>query len=117
MGATMFSATVAIPGTPQQLTKSTTPSLPAITGALAGTAELRGSLITFQADPTNTASKNIYIGGPSMNVAARTGIGLVLAPGAFSPLIEIDGATTLADFWIDVDTAATIKNVFVLVIG
>ena len=117
MGATMLSVTVTTPGTPQRLTNTTTPSLPAISGILAGPVELRGSSIIFQADPSNTGSKNIYIGGPAMSVSARTGIGMVLAPGEFSPPIYIDGETTLSDFFIDADTGATVKNLFVTVVG
>ncbi len=117
MGAIMFSATVATPGTPQRLTNTTTPALPSVSGGLSGPMELRGASIIFQADPNNSATHDIYIGGPTMNVAARTGIGLALAPGAFSPPIELDGTTSLSDFYIDVDTGATVKNVFVTVIG
>lgn len=117
MAAKSFTVAVTTPGTIQNLASLVGSKLPQISGVLSGPAELRGTVINFQADPTNTAAKNIYVGGPDLNVASRVGIGLCLAPGAIAQGIYLDGTTTLADFWIDVDTAATTKNLFVIVVG
>jgi hypothetical protein len=76
-------------------------------------------VISFQAAPTNTSAKNIFIGGPQLSISTKTGIGYVLAPGAFSPAIELsNGTTDLADFWIDTDSSnAATETVYVLVVG
>lgn len=115
MALKCFTVTVTTPGTIQQLSAMLAAKLPQISGVLSGPAELRGTVINFQADPTNTASKNIYVGGPDLNVAGRVGIGLSLAPGASSQGIYIDGTTSLSDLWVDVDLAATTKNLFLIV--
>ena len=113
-----FSAVVATPGTPQRITSATVPAQAALTGALAGSLSVRGNSIIFQAAPSNTASKSIFIGGPTMNVAAKTGIGNVLTPGQFSPSIYISGTSDLGDFWIDTDSAtAANERVYVMVTG
>jgi hypothetical protein len=117
MAAKSFTVAVATPGTPQQLSKVINALVPQISGVLAGPVEERAAVIIFQADPGNTASKNIYIGGPTLNVGTRVGIGMALAPGAFSPPIELDGSVSLSDYWYDIDTSATVKNLFVHVLG
>ena len=113
----MLSASVTTPGTPNQLIATASPALAAITGLLGGTVAPRGSCLVFQADPTNTAAKNIYIGQKGMNAASRAGVGMILAPGVFSPPLISDGSIDLGDFYIDVDAAATIKNVLVSIVG
>jgi len=119
MAITMFTATVTTPGTPQRLISAVAPAFPTITGALgSGPIFPRASVIVLQADPTNTASKNIYIGGSALNATTRAGIGLALAPGAISPPISLaEGAVALSEIFIDVDAAATTKNLFVTVVG
>lgn len=120
MPTTMFSAVVAAPGTPQTLVSSTVPALPTQSGSLsggAGSVPLRGTSIIFQAAPTNTSAKSIFIGGKGMSIASKTGIGNVLLPGAFSPSIYIDGTTDLNDFYIDTDSVATTERVYVMVTG
>lgn len=117
MPAQMFTAVVATPGTLQRLTKTTVPAMAVLTGVLAGQITPRGQHFNFQADPLNTAAKSIFIGGPAMNVTARTGIGLALLPGV-SATIRLDGETDAADFWIDTDSAnAATEKVFVTVVG
>lgn len=117
MPATMFSAAVAAPGTPQRLTSVTVPAQAAISGVLAGSANPRGRFISFQAAPTNTATKSIYIGGPAMNIAAKTGIGLVLLVATAPVTIPLaDAATDLGDFWIDTDGTAG-DRVYVTLVG
>lgn len=118
MPTIMFRATVASPGTPQQLTKTTSPSLPQISGALAGQASLRGSSIVFQADPANTAAKSIYIGGPAMSVSTKSNVGLILLPGVQAAAIYPTGSTSLDDFYIDTDGAgANAQGILVTVTG
>lgn len=118
MAVSMFTATVTTPGTPQQLTSAVTPAFPTISGTLAGVVLPTPSVIVFQADPKNTASKNIYIGGKGMVSATPAGVGIVLAPGAFSPAISLaEGAVSLAEFFIDIDLSATVKNLFCTVVG
>lgn len=117
MPATMFSAAVAAPGTPQRLTSVTVPTLPAISGVLAGSANPRGRFISFQAAPSNTAANSIYVGGPAMNIAGKTGIGLVLLVGTAPVTIPLaDAATDLGDFYIDTDGSAG-DRVYVMLIG
>lgn len=101
----MFSSSLVSIGTPQQLAGTTVPAQAAITGVLAGVVSPRGSCVIFQAAPGNTAAKFVYIGGKALNVAAKTGIGMALAPGAFSPPIVVPGDCDLGDFWIDGDGA------------
>jgi len=118
MAITMFTATVTTPGTPQRLISAVAPAFPTISGKLSGTVFPKASVIVLQADPTNTASKNIYIGGSALNATTRAGIGLALAPGAISPPISLaEGAVALSEIFIDVDAAATTKNLFVTVVG
>jgi hypothetical protein len=118
MPAQMFTTVVAVPGTPQRVTKTDVPAQPVISGVLAGQATPRGSILSFQASAANTAGKSIFIGGPTMSVAALTGIGLALLPGQSTVLELSTGTTDAADFWIDTDsTNAATEKVFVLVIG
>lgn len=117
MGAQSFTVAVTTPGTIQNLAKAISALVPQVSGVLSGPVEQRSAVIVFQADPGNTAAKNVYIGGPTLNVAGRVGIGMALAPGVFSPPVELNGAVSLADFWYDIDTAATVKNLFVHVLG
>lgn len=119
MATQFFSAVVTTPGTPQRLTSLTVPALPTLNGGVAGSASLRGSVIVFQADPLNTAAKSIFIGGPSLNVAAKTGYGMALTPGTFGPALELSmGTTALEDFWIDTNSVtASNERVLVTVIG
>lgn len=117
MAAKSFTVAVASPGTPQKLSTLINAKLPQITGVLSGPVELRGAVVNFQADPTNTSAKNVYVGGSDLNVTTRVGIGLALAPGVAAQGIYVDGTTTLDDFWIDADTGATTRNLFVIVVG
>lgn len=111
----MFSASLVSIGTPQRLAGVTVPAQAATSGVLAGIVAPRGSCVIFQAAPANTAAKFVYIGGPSLSVAAKTGIGMALAPGAFSPPIVVPGDCDLGDFWIDGD-GANADKLFVTVI-
>lgn len=116
MAAKCFVVTVTTPGTIQNLLAMVAAKLPQISGVLAGPTEMRASAISFQADPTNTAAKNVYVGSQDLNVGTRTGIGLALLPGVASPVYHLNGSTSIADFWIDIDTGATTKNLFVTVL-
>jgi hypothetical protein len=101
----MFSASLVAIGTPQRLAGITVPAQASASGGLSGIIPPRGSCVIFQAAPANTATKFVYIGGPSLNVAAKTGIGMALLPGGFSPPIFVEGDCDLGDFWIDGDGA------------
>lgn len=101
----MFSASLVAIGTPQRLAGTTVPAQASVSGGLSGIIAPKGSCVIFQAGPGNTASKFVYIGGPTLNVAAKTGIGIALLPGAFSPAIVVTGDCDLGDFWIDGDGA------------
>lgn len=117
MPAQMFTAVVAVPGTPQRLTKTTVPAMPVISGVLAGQITPRGTTFVFQADPLNTAAKSIFVGGSLMSVSSRTGIGFALLPGAIETL-HLDGETDAGDFFIDTDSViAANEKVFVTVVG
>lgn len=116
MSIRMFSTSVAVPGTPQRLTANPTPAEAQISGVLSGQTSLRGSSVVVQAAPGNTASKYIYLGSSAMSVAAKTGIGIALAPGASVPLLQGDRDSALDDVWIDTDGLATDK-LFVTVAG
>lgn len=116
MPATSFSSAVATPGTPQRLSAGATPALPVLSGMLAGTITPRGTKIIVTADPGNTAAKNLWIGGPSLNVAANTGWSIKLAPGVAMSICEIsNGSTDVADYWVDTD--GTVAKYGVEVIG
>lgn len=117
MATQFLTAVVTTPGTPQKITASVTPALAAISGLLSGSIVPRGSCLLLQADPSNTAAKNIYIGGSAMNVASRQNIGLALAPATQPVQIFSDGSVDLGDFYIDADTGATTKNLLITIIG
>ncbi len=122
MPAQFFSAKVTTAGTPQNLGASATPAGPVVSSGSQtfpqGSVEIGGSVILLQADPSNTAAKSIYVGGPGLSVSGRTGVGMVLAPGAFSPAIQVgDGFARLTDFWIDTDGTSATEQVFVTVVG
>ena len=118
MPAQMFSTVVATPGTPQRVTPTDVPAQPVISGVLGGQATPRGSIIAFQASAANTATKSIFIGGPTMNVSALTGIGLALLPGQSVVLELSTGTTDAADFWIDTNSPnAATEKLFVTVVG
>ena len=115
-----YTVTVTTPGTPQNLLAmiqalSAGAKVAQLTGALSGPLDARITGLMFQADPSNTASKNVYIGSSDLNVASRVGIGLALGPGSQpSYWIELDGGSpSLGELWIDIDTGATTKNLFV----
>lgn len=104
--ATMFTSTVATPGTPQRLTAGATPALPTLSGVLSGTITPRGAQIVVTADAGNTASKSLFIGGPSLNVAGNSGWAFKLAPGASAVIVSPGGsAADSGDFFVDTDGA------------
>lgn len=116
MAYTSFTATVTTPGTIQPLTSVVTPPFPTMSGTMTGTVLPTASVIVFQADPANTAAALIYIGSKSMVVATRSGVGMALAPGQFSPQVSLaEGAVSLAEIWINADAGA--GKLFVTVVG
>lgn len=122
MSVLCFSAVVATPGTPQRLVSSTVPNMATISAGgvtSAAGAAVSASNMSVQAAPTNTSAKNIFIGGPGMSVASKTGIGLALLTG--SAPVEINfssGEFTLDDLWIDTDsTNAATERVYVMLVG
>lgn len=119
MSTQMFSAVVAAPGTPQRLTSAMTPAQASLSGGLSGSISPRGCFISLTAPTTNTAGKFIYVGGPAMSVAGKTGIGFQIAPGAQPVIIFVaDGETDLADYFIDTDSAtANNERLYVAVVG
>lgn len=116
-----YTISVTTPGTIQNLLAtiqalSAGAKVPQLTGVFSGPIDLRIKGIGFQADPSNTAAKNIYIGGPDLSVASRIGIASALAPGAYDPRwweLDCDNAS-LAELYFDVDLSATTKNLFVI---
>jgi hypothetical protein len=118
MATQMFSAVVAAPGTPQLLTSSTVPAQAAVSGGLGGSISPRGCYISLTAPHSNTAGKYIYVGGPTMNVAAKTGIGFELLTGSLPQVIFLtDGETDLGDLYIDTDSVAITERLYVATIG
>lgn len=122
MAAQFFSATVTTAGAPQNLGASATPIGPVVssrgTTSGQGSVEILGSSVVLQAAPGNAAGKYVYVGGPTMDVAAKTGIGMALAPGEFSQPIQLsNGGVRLTDLWIDTDGADGAMSVFVSVAG
>lgn len=122
MSVSFYEVTIATPGTPQQLSKTLLPSGPTITmggiTSVAGGATQAFTQISIQAAPSNTATKSVFVGGPSMNRTTLVGVGAQLLPGASTPPIgQHGGAITLDDIWIDTDStnAATEKVLLILV--
>lgn len=113
---------VGTPGTPVNVydaivALSSGAKVPQFSGGLAGPVDLRIKGVMFQADPGNTASKNLYVGSSDLSVSSKIGIGLALLPGVVSPWISFeDSNASLRELWYDVDTAATVKNLFVTVV-
>lgn len=120
MGMICFKNTVTTQGTPQQLVP---PGAQIIMGGVtypAGSATLRGFQILVQADPGNTASKNIWIGNKSMVVSTRVGCGLALVTGGQPvSLGQYGSLQDLADLWIDTDSAGAngTQNILIIVVG
>ncbi len=114
-----FSTVVTTAGTPQRLTASPNPALATVSGALGGSLSPRGCFISLQAPHTNTAGKYIYVGGPTMNVAAETGIWWEILTGSAPVKIFLtDGETDLADYYIDTDAGTNgTEKLFVATIG
>ena len=117
-----YTVSVATPGTPQNLFTTINAlagnKLAQLSGGLSGPLDMRVKGLMFQADPGNTAAKNIYIGSPDLNVATHVGIGLALSPTSPpSYWIEFDDSTSasLAEIFIDADTGATTARLFVMV--
>lgn len=108
---------IAAPGTPQRVVSSTSPVLAQISGFLSGSIAPRGTTITFQAHPANTAGKSIYIGqSPSMSVSGKTGIGMALLTGSAPvQIFADDGLLDLGDFWMDTDDTLTVNKLLVTV--
>jgi hypothetical protein len=114
-----YTISVTTPGTPQNILAaiqalSSGAKVGQLTGQLSGALDLRIRGIAFQADPANTASKNVYIGSSDINVASKIGIGMALGPGVLSTWINVDNTASLAELWFDIDTAATTKNLLIL---
>lgn len=117
MAIKCFTVAVTSIGTPQSIASLISAQLPQVSGSLAGPVELRGNVVNMQADPGNTAAKNVYVGSSNMNTGTRVGIGAALAPGAFAPGVYVEGTTSIYDLYIDADAAATTRNLFVMVVG
>lgn len=116
MATQFFSTVVTTAGTPQRIIASTTPAQSAITGGLGGVIAPRGSCVVLQADAANTAAKSIFVGGPSMSVSAKTGIGFALTPGD-RVVLRSEGQIDLGGFWIDTDGTSATEKLYVTVIG
>lgn len=117
-----YTVSVATPGTPQNLFTTINAlagnKLAQFSGVLSGPLDMRVKGIMFQADPSNTAAKNIYIGSNDLNVASHVGIGLALSPTSPpSYWIELDDATSasLSELMIDADAGANPARLFVMV--
>jgi len=116
MAATQFTSTVATPGTPQRLTAGATPALPTLSGGLSGTITPSGRQIRVTANPGTTATKSLFIGGPSLSVSGNSGWSEKLAPGA-SVTLEApgnDGACNAGDYFVDTDGTVAKYGVSVL---
>ena len=99
-----FSTVLTTHAVPQRVTSNTIPAQPVLSGVLAGSISPRGCWITLQAPHTNTAGKYIYVGGPSLSVAAKTGIALeLLTGGPPQQMFLTDGTSDLADIYFDTD--------------
>ncbi|CAN5467145.1 hypothetical protein BH10ACI4_BH10ACI4_25080 [soil metagenome] len=122
MAVQFHSVVLATPGTPQQISKTLSPSGPTITmggvtSALGGATQAFKQII-IQASSANTAAKSIFIGGPAMNRTTFAGIGTQLLPGISVSLGQAGDTTILDDIWIDSDsTNAATEKVFLTLVG
>lgn len=108
MSALFLSCTLAAAGTPQQVSSTTSSTLPEIImGGVtypSGSATQQPAQILLQADPANTGA-NIYIGSKAMVKATRVAVGIVLPKtGAPVTLGQYGGGITLDDLYFDGDT-------------
>lgn len=122
MSIRFFSTTLATPGTPQRLISATNPAQATVQslGVTSTATATAASTVILQAAPANTSATNIYVGGPGMSVATKSGIGLVLAPGAIATLAFARGETNLGEVYFDSDAPSTDTNteaLFVTLIG
>lgn len=119
MSAQFYTATLTAAGTPQKLISSLTPALPVLSALNqtfpAGSATLRAFHLKLQAWPANTGT-NIYIGGPAMNKATPSGVGVVLQKTAQpTDLGQCDSNIALEDIWFDGDTTG--DKLLVVLVG
>lgn len=120
MAFTAYTVTIATPGTPQHL--DVAPGLPTVIvqGVTypSGASTPRGHSVMLSSLPTNTAAKNIWVGGPNLSVAGKTGVAFTLAPGQSVTIGQDDVGVSLDQIWVDTDSVnAATEKVGVGIIG
>lgn len=113
-----FVVNVPTPGTPVNLFTAISAQLASLSGGLSGPMDLKIRGLMLQAAPGNTATKNMWWGTKGMVVSSLTKVGGALLPGVFSPPFDFtDTMISLAEIYIDADTATTVANMLVTVIA